>query len=293
MLVAKEVNLTGLVDRAGHRLGRVVQQRRPADGEPGRCLVDDPQRMNPDVLVSPFTGIGGHRDDLRQHVWQYVRLARQRERPRRGGCDEQLVELRGDALATDPLQLRGHLTHGVQRLRVEDEVELGDEAQRPQDPQWVFAEAVGAIPNRANHPSRQIHMPVEGIDDLTGMGVDRHGVDGEIAPREISDDVGVVMDGRAPVRGRIELFAVGRDLDQRMTEDEPDGAELLAHGVHAIGPGGRAGDLCLRWIGVGGEIEVGDRLAQEQATNAAADEIELVPVLGEDVGQSVGNAPHR
>ena len=89
----------------------------------------------------------------------------------------------------------------------------GDEARRAQHPQRVVAERDLGRQRRAQPAGGEVGQPVEGVDELEVGEAQRHGVDGEVAPRQVDlDGVAERHLGLARV-GRVDLGPVGGDLE--------------------------------------------------------------------------------
>ena len=138
--------------------------------------------------------------------------------------------------------------------------------------------------------------PPNGIDELRRarpVEPQRHGVDGEVAPRQIGvDDVGVDDLGLARVRV-VDLGPVGRDLEAAVAALGADRAEALALGPHRVGPAGQDA-LGLGRPGVGGAVVVaGDVAPEQQVAHGPADEVELVAGGDEPLGERLQLGQHR
>ena len=194
---------------------------------------------------------------------------------------------------------RRRFDHGVEGVRLDHESELADEARRSQQAQRIFIEALHRIANRADDALMQIGLPAEGIDQLAGEHIHRHGIDGEIAPGEIGDQIGAELHFRVTAFVGIVLGAIGRDFDRdwivarHRREDESDGAELRADVVGRRCARPRRERENLLGTGVGGEIEIEVRLEAEQGiAHDAANERKLEPGFGECHSQPVDHAGH-
>ena len=171
---------------------------------------------------------------------------------------DELVELVADALGRHDLEAVAQCHDGLHQRGVGHEVVAGDEPGRPQHPQRIVAEALGGRQRRAQALGREVGGAVEGIDELQVGQRQRHGVDREVATRQVDGHVvGEDHVGLAGVRG-VGLGPVGGDLVGRVTPLGADRAELLALGPPVIGP---ALEQLLDLVGpgVGGEVDVGAR----------------------------------
>ena len=104
-------------------------------------------------------------------------------------------------------------------------------------------------------PVAQVVLTAERVVNGAAARVERDGVDGEVAPRQVVQQAaaeGHLGFARARLVG---LGAIGRDLHLQVVEDAADGAEFLADLEHvAVGRAERALGLPRR--GAGGEVEV-------------------------------------
>ena len=103
-------------------------------------------------------------------------------------------------------------SHRGRQRRVGLEREAGREAGGAQHAQRVVAEGDLRVERRAQPSGRQVAQPVEGVDQLHVGQAQRQGVDGEVAPRQVDDDV--VAEGHLGLArlGHVDLGPVRRDL---------------------------------------------------------------------------------
>jgi hypothetical protein len=169
----------------------------------------------------------------------------------------------------------------------------GLEPARTQDAQRVVGEGLGRCAGCAQHPAGQVGHAAEEVDeDMPGYR-HRHRVDGEVAPGQVDVELLTVGDRRVP-RGRVVGFATVRgDLVTYPVSEQADRPEGDARLPGRLRP--PTGDLehPLR-NGVRGEIEVGvGGTAEQGVPHRAADEVERMPVRGEDPAERVGSRRHR
>lgn len=173
------------------------------------------------------------------------------------GAAQQRLELGANALARDTREaLAGARQCGLER-GVRHEAERRDETCRTQGSERILGEALGGGADGAQHARGEIAAAVPRIDQCTGSRIERDGVHGEVAMREIVREV----------RSR----AIGRDVDHPglggnrhcpVSDARRNGArDQRENGL------GRCG---------GREIEVAYGLPAERIAYAAADEIRLV-----------------
>ncbi len=181
--------------------------------------------------------------------------------------------------------------HGIQRVDLDHEAKLADETGSAQETQRILIEPLNRIADCTDDALVQIGLPPEGVDQLTGKHVDGHGVDGEIAPGQVADQVGAKVDLGMARLVRVMLGAVGRDFDRNRfvvafdPKDEPDGAELLPDIVDGGRADGRSEGFQLFRSRVRGEIEIVDLEAEQRIPNDAANQRELVSGIGKCRGQ--------
>ena len=162
-------------------------------------------------------------------------------------------------------------------LGVGHEVVAGDEAGGPQHAQRVVAEALLRRQRRAQPLGRQIGGPTERVDQHWLGEAERHGVDREVAPRQVGlDVVGEHHVGLAALLG-VRLGPVRGDLEGPLALPGADRAEALALRPQVVGPAAQQ-LLDLLRAGVGGEVDVAAELAAEQqVADDPADEVGAPP----------------
>ena len=106
--------------------------------------------------------------------------------------------------------------------------------------------------------------------------------------RGVLGDVGREGDGGVAAEG-LDVAAEGRDLERLAVADDGDGAVVDA-GRHRVQAGGRGQRHHRLGAGVGGEVDVGDRAAEQRVAHAAADEERAVAGPGQDGADRLGRA---
>ena len=199
------------------------------------------------------------------------------------------------------------LLHGDHELGHRLELELRDEARRPQHAQRVVDERHLGLERRAQPVRREVGGAREGVDELGVGQPDRHRVHGEVTAREIGLEIVGELDLGLAALGTVDLGPERGDLDDDAFLLAADGAEALSLQPHVVGP--RAHDALDRIRArARGDVDVGGRTIEQRVTHAAADEEALVPRLGEQPrelldrrrrvevraqsGGSVGHADH-
>jgi hypothetical protein len=202
-----------------------VEERREPHRERRACVgggLHDAERVlvEGQVVVAAALVEPDRRRELGQDVLEHAGVAREPERLRRVGTEEELGELphpvRGqaaaDPLARDVLDLRRPLAHLPQRVPVRVDAELGDEAEAADDPERVVAEARRA--RRAEDAALEVLAAVQRVEDLARREAAGDRVDREVAPLH------VLLERDAGVGGDHEVVAAGagRALDPRRRE---------------------------------------------------------------------------
>ncbi len=150
------------------------------------------------------------------------------------------------------------------------ERELRGKSCSAKHPQGILGEALRRVANRANHALLQIALPAEWVDDL--VGVERHGVDGEVTAREVVFKLVDEADaGLGPFR--IRLGAKRRDLGDVPIDLEAHGAELLADQIR---PSSGGAHECFDAVGVerSREVEVLELPAQQRVAHRATHQVD-------------------
>ena len=177
------------------------------------------------------------------------------------------------------------------------QLELRDEARRAQHAQRIVEERHLGRQRCAQATRREVDRAAERVDEHRFGEAQRHRVHGEVAPREIGLDVVGEHDLRLAALGSVHLGAERRDLEHGVVLATADGAEALALQPDRVGP--RPHDpLDDVGTGVGREVDVdvfpvAERPVEERVAHAAADEVALVPGVGEQARQLLRDEPGR
>ena len=148
------------------------------------------------------------------------------------------------------------------------------DAEEAQDAQIVLGDPRRRVADEADAPGAQVGKAAERIDQrAVGLGVER--VHGEVAPGRVLGDVVGEGDDRAAAVGG-DVAAEGRDLERLVLGDHGDGAVRDA-GRHRCRPAAAASAITGLGPRVGGDVDVGDRAAEQRVAHAAADEERAVP----------------
>jgi hypothetical protein len=151
----------------------------------------------------------------------------------------------------------------------------------------VLAEADGRIAYRPHDATGQVGQPAERIEESTVGRRVRHGVDRDITAGQVlldrADELHLVGMPRVRVA---DVGAIGRHLDGLPVHDRRDGpvpeAGRLGVRQERHHPLGR---------GIGGDVGVAGRAAEEDVANGAADEEGFVAVGGQGVQNGDGGRP--
>src|SRR5438094_872954 len=81
------------------------------------------------------------------------------------------------------------------------------------------------VADSANDPAGSVHLTAEGIDDLTRARIERHRIDGEIAPGEVRCEIMSEGNLRLARARHVGLGAKRRHLNLQVVEDGADRAE--------------------------------------------------------------------
>ena len=234
-----------------------------------------------------------------KHRLEDGRLGHRREgRGRVGGC-EQLGDLRPDPLAREGLEALAGTGAGGETLHVEPFLRMavpGEEPEEAQDAQVILGDARRRVADEAHMPGLEVGQAAQGVDQrAVGPGIER--VHGEVAPCCILGEVAGEGDGRVAPEG-LDIAAEGGDLEGTAAGHQRHRAVGQA-GRHRFEPGRLRQGHHRLGRRVGGEVEIGHRLAEQGVAHAAADEERAVALRGERVadrdglggGEPVGGEP--
>ena len=158
-------------------------------------FVEDAHGVFPHVVRVPSVLLAAHLlEKLGIGHFENPRSAHHFERTRWDRCLHRL-----EPLFAHPF--RAHFSKGVERaperglgFGLQLELEGRNEARTPQNSEPVLPEALARVANRAQELSAHVGEPVEGVHELTVHRVVGDGVDGEIATREVLDDISYESD---------------------------------------------------------------------------------------------------
>ena len=102
----------------------------------------------------------------REERRQQAGLGQHAEATRRCRHGQHLAQLLADALGRDRGGVRCSRAQRRERGRLDLEVELGGQADGPQQAQGVLVEALGRIADRADDPGREVALAAGGVDQL-------------------------------------------------------------------------------------------------------------------------------
>ena len=225
---------------------------------------------------------------LRQHVVGQPGVHHQVQAGPRLGTEHQLVQLRGDTLHGDPLDLRGHVHHRLTHPRLHVEAQLGGEAAGPQHAQRIVVEGLLRGGGGVQHPVDDVVQPVQRVAQFVLAllrQLQRQGVAAEVAAHQIALEGVTVADLGVSGRPVVGVGAEGGDLHDRALVHRRDRAEVDAGVPHRLGdlledPADRLGP------GVGGEVEVVGQASEQCVPYRTADEVQAVPGRTEGAGEA-------
>ncbi len=185
------------------RFADIMQERRPAQVyivRSGSNAVKHSHRMIEIIFMRPaFDYLNplhpcqfGHYDGEQSAAEQVIP-------PYRGlRSRHNLEQLILDTLGGDNLDSRSIAAQGCESHRVDVEIELGGETDTAQHAQRVVGESDVRVERRADNTALDVAEAVVAVDYLAEVifiDRNRHGIDGEIAPREIIVKCAVFNDG--------------------------------------------------------------------------------------------------
>ncbi len=296
-LVVVEAHAAALDEPAGGRLADVVEQRREPQHEVrlrARLLevdrlVEHDEGVLVDVLVLVvLVDLQPHGRHLRQHVVGEAGVDHQLEPPARVHAAQQLGQLDLDPLRGDPVDLAVHVVDRGEHAGRRGEAELAHEPDRAHHPQRVVGERLLRGRRRVEHLATQRVPAVVRVDELLRRQVDGHRVDREVAPDQVFFDRAAEADLGVAALPVVGVGPEGGDLHGRAALGRAHRAERDPGVPDRVGP---AGQQLAHAFGpcVGREVEVVAEAVEQRVPHGPADEIELVPGLGEPGGELVGH----
>ena len=217
------------------------------------------------------------------------------QRDRRHLDGDDLVELVADALGRDDLEARCELARRGRERLVGDQLEAREEPRGAQHPQRVVAEGDLGVEGGGEPVLGEVRHAPERVDEPQGRQVQRHGVDREVAARQVHLDVVAEGDRGLARVGSVDLGAVGGDLEGPPRDAEPDGAEGAALLPDLVGdPPDEPHDLVGARVGRAVEVDrVEVDVADERVADRAAHEVEAAVRAIEDLGERRGGLEQR
>jgi hypothetical protein len=230
-------------------------------------------------------GVVENRVQQRQHAVVQALGAQLVHAAQRVAGHQQLQRLVEDARARDVGQQRRQRGDRAAGVGVDVEVELGGKARGAQHAHRVFAEARLGVADHAQHALLAVGHAAEIVVHFLAQGVVVQRVDGEVAPRGVVRHVAehVVGQQAAVLVGRPLVFVVGFLLAVGAEGGDLDG-DAAAHHMHdleAAPDDARTAEQPPHFFrrGIGGDVEILGRLAQQQVAHRAADDVALVSGL--------------
>ena len=198
--------------------------------------------------------------------------------------DQELLQLRRDPLAGDVRGQSRVLADRGEGRRLDRELEDRGESHGPHHPQRVLGESRSRVADGTQRPPLDVRDPVERIDEailhLVRLAPPGDGVHREVAPRQVEPDVVAELDPmRPPEIGVVMVGPERRHLVGRRALADGDGPELV------LVDGAREdGEQPIR-AGVGREVPVLRRPAEQRIAHRAAHDVRRVPVRPEALHQ--------
>jgi hypothetical protein len=160
--------------------------------------------------------------------------------------------------------LRGR--DGSLGVRIELHLQRRDEARRAEHPQAILGEALDGVPDRSQHPALEVLLAFEGVDDVAVVRIDRDGIHGEIAPRQVRGNV--VDEGHGVGTPTVAVGPLPSERGHLVV------APVKHHGHRSVLDPGRdhlrKDALHLLGARVRGDVPVRDGLAEQQVSHTPA-----------------------
>ena len=216
-----------------HRFGHVVEQHGPGHRRIGVGL----QVLEHELEVvehCPFRVIvrrlfaGDRGGQLGQHVFEQAALAQQLQPAPRVRRAKEFGQFFADALGADASNHRRGGLDGGERARLDLEIELGGQANGPEQPQVVLGESFAGQTDRAEPFGPQIGLAADPVAQLILHRVVKQAVDSEITAASVGLRVAEDQLARAPAILIIGLGPEGCDLELMIALNDDDDAEFPA-----------------------------------------------------------------
>ena len=123
--------------------------------------------------------------DVGQAEVGQLQIAQQADPPRRSGSEQQLFELVANPFAADRRQRGRGVADRCRGVGLDLEAEAARKTDRAEQPQGVLVEALGWGTDGSDDSVAQIVLTAKRVVDRAAARVERDGVDGEVAPRQI------------------------------------------------------------------------------------------------------------
>ncbi len=261
-------------------------------GRPSADRVHRPQRVVPQVLAGDLVlGDPPLRGEVRRDRREQAGVAQQAEPDRRHRGAEQLAQLGCDPLAGQVGDQLGPGLDPGQRARFHPEAEGRRQPDRPDHPERVLLEPCPRVADGAQDAGTCIGQPVVRVHEsgrLARPGAPGHGVDGEVAAREVELDGVAELDVVRPAEvGVVVVGPEGRDVEDRPVAPDADRAErvLVDRAGHELDdPLGQ----CVR-----GEIPVIRRSTEDDIAQRPADDVGRLSVRPERLEQGTDSRRDR
>ncbi len=199
------------------------------------------------VHLEPQSGQLGH------HERGEARVNERREPLSHAHAEQQLGQFVASTLRGHDLEPPSKVRHCGERCGLDLEPQLRHEPRPTHHPQRVIAKRDLGLNRRAQQPAGEVLEATERVNELPGGQAHRHGVDGEIAPREVVEQRRPKGNGRLAGLAVIRVGAIRSDLYNHIAAPRADGPKLAPHVPRGARPPGEQ-RLCL--LGQRGRREV-------------------------------------
>src|SRR6185312_15324479 len=270
----------------GGGLADVVEEGSPGEGGRGVGgeLFEQDEGVGEDVALGVELGRlldSVEAVDFGQDLFEEAEAVEEFEGAAGAALGQHAGEFVADAFEADLMDLVGAAADGGFGAGLDFKIKAGGEADGSEHTELVFVEALGGVSDGANDVGVEIGASLDVIENLAGLRIEEHSVDGEVAAEDVffglfgeADGVGaatVVVGSVAAEGGDFGDDLLGVEL----VGDEDD-AEVGSYGE---GSGEELEDSV--GVGGGGDVEVGGGVAEEEIADASAGEVGLMALGAE------------
>ena len=195
----------------------------------GDRLIDDGECVLVDVLVAiVLVRRVAQPGDLGKDDVGHAGVDEQLDSSARRGREHEPFELGPDPLGGDDREALGHLGHGGHDVLAHVEPQLRGEAGRAHDPQGVVVEGLNRGYGGSQNPADEVVEAAARVDQLKLGQPNGHGVDGEVAPREVALESAAEVDLRFARADLVRVGPIRGHLHSQVVADGSYRAELSA-----------------------------------------------------------------